>query len=237
MTEEETVQITTADQKPKLDKMVLLRFIIGIVAYNVLMIFFINNLIFHNIAEPRAAYYISISISNLLFFALILIIKTDKSLSWGDMGLKQVKIAAGLKDMLKTWFLAWLVSLFYMFFVIDSGITVPENKLLIILQNPSLIMLILNIILIAVVAPFVEETLFRGLLLGSLRTYCGPWTAIVISAAIFSALHLELLGFVPRLILGIALGYLYVKHNSILPSIALHAFNNLLAVLVITFLA
>ena len=233
MAEGEIIQTTASEQKPKLDKKVLLRFLVGIAAYFCLM-FLINTVIFR-FTTGRAADYISILMSNILFFCLVLIIKAEMSLTWSDMGLNQVNIAAGLIDVFKIWFLTWFISLLYIFLLFDSGITVPGNERLSkLLQNPSLVILFFNILLIAVIAPIVEETLFRGVLLGSLKTYCGPWTAIIVSAAIFSALHLELLGFVPRFVLGIGLGYLYIKHNSIFPSVAFHGFNNLLAVIVVT---
>jgi len=87
------------------------------------------------------------------------------------------------------------------------------------------------LILAGVLAPFVEETLFRGIIFGSLQTYLGKWTAAVISAAIFSGLHLQVYGFFPRFILGIALVYLYDKSKSLYPSVALHALNNIIATL------
>ena len=85
--------------------------------------------------------------------------------------------------------------------------------------------------LAGVLAPLIEETLFRGLIFGSLRKYCGKWTAAVISAAIFSGLHFQLYGFIPRFILGIALVYLFDKYKSLYPSMRLHSLNNIIATL------
>lgn len=220
-------------EKPKLDFKVLIYVLIGIAAVFGLMMF-INGLIFMNIFEQRTAYYFSILASNILFTVLIFLIKITKKITWSELGWKTVPFRSGLISTLKVWGLTWVVQIIYMSVLISSGTIPPENQLAELLQEPTFLILVINISLIAVAAPFIEETLFRGLLFGSLRPYFGTWTAIIISAAIFSGLHMELIGFVPRFALGIGLGYLFVKHDSIYPAIGLHGLNNLIAVVVIS---
>jgi len=222
-----------SEQKAKLDIKVLLSVIIGIGLVFVLM-FAINDFIFSNVAQEKTAVYFSIFASNILFMLLVLIIKTDRRLTWQDLGWRKVAAFPAILDTFKMWVLTWIIHIAYVLTILSRGITPPENELAKLLQNPSVLTLLLNIFIIALAAPIIEETLFRGLLFGSLRTYCGTWTAIVLSAAIFSALHFELVGFIPRFVLGLALGYLYVKNNSILPAIGLHALNNLLAVIMVS---
>jgi membrane protease YdiL (CAAX protease family) len=60
-----------------------------------------------------------------------------------------------------------------------------------------------------------------------------PWLGILITATIFSALHGQFLGFVPRLILGIVLGALYWFSGSIYPGIIAHFLNNAVQVVLI----
>lgn len=233
MTEEEKIISLEPAPKPKLDKKVLLSVCLGIIAVFGLMIV-INGLIFENTTEEKAAFYLSILASNSLFILLILIIKGWKRITWDELGWKKVRLKTGFLDVIKIWGLTWLIHIVYMFIIFYHGIVPPQNELVELLQKPSFLILAANIFLIAVAAPFIEETLFRGLLFGSLRPYFGCWTAIMISAAIFSALHFEVVGFFPRFVLGIGLGYLYVKHDSIFPSVGLHALNNLLAVIMIS---
>lgn len=220
--------------KVKLDKMVLLSVAMGIMVVFFVMPF-INTVIVFNVSEQKTAYYLSIIASNILFALLIIVIKSRKQLTWTELGWKKANLLSGLLDVLKTWGVIWILHMIYSAFLYYYQI-IPENNepLLEILEKPSLFNLILNIFLIAVAAAFIEETLFRGILFGSMRTYFGTWTAIILSAVIFSALHMEWIGFVPRFILGVGLGYLYVKHDSIYPSIGLHALNNLLAVILIS---
>ncbi|HTR69460.1 MAG TPA: type II CAAX endopeptidase family protein [Mycobacteriales bacterium] len=87
--------------------------------------------------------------------------------------------------------------------------------------------------LCCVIAPLVEETLFRGLLLESLRPR-GTGLALVVSAALFSIWHLMPASFVYYVALGLTLGGLYLKRG-LAGSIAAHAaFNTVLTVAAIT---
>ncbi len=219
--------------KSRLDGNVLFNVIIGIIAVFLSMMI-VNGFIFNHTTDQKTAYYLSILASNTLFTILIVTIKFSKSLTLTELGWTKADIRSSITDVFKIWGLTWLIHIAYMFILFSLGITPPENELLRLLQKPTFLILVANIFLIAVAAPIIEETLFRGLLFGSLRTYFGCWTAIILSAAIFSALHFELIGFVPRFALGVGLGYLYVKHKSIYPSMGLHALNNLLAVIMIS---
>ncbi|MFG6386481.1 MAG: CPBP family intramembrane metalloprotease [Muribaculaceae bacterium] len=87
--------------------------------------------------------------------------------------------------------------------------------------------LIVNVLLIGIMAGFSEELFFRGGLQRLLSTTrMSPWAAVWISAIVFSALHMQFFGFVPRMLLGAFFGYLLVWSGSVWLPIALHAFNN-----------
>jgi membrane protease YdiL (CAAX protease family) len=90
--------------------------------------------------------------------------------------------------------------------------------------------LALTAIVIVVVAPFAEELFFRGALTGALAQRLGALTPVV-TGAIFGAVHLELRAFPALFILGVLLGWLYMRTRSLLPGMAVHAANNLLALL------
>ena len=82
-----------------------------------------------------------------------------------------------------------------------------------------------------ILAPILEEILFRGIILeGLLRTYSQE-KAIAFSAIIFGIIHFNPPQIVGATIIGFFLGWLYVKSKSILPSIMVHFFNNSLAFL------
>jgi membrane protease YdiL (CAAX protease family) len=89
---------------------------------------------------------------------------------------------------------------------------------------------LINILLIAVLPAFGEELLFRGALQSTLvRVFKNIHVAIWFSAAIFSAFHIQFLGFLPRFILGILFGYLMIYGRSIWLPILAHFTNNFLA--------
>ncbi len=87
--------------------------------------------------------------------------------------------------------------------------------------------LLMNLFLIAVVPAFGEELLFRGVLQRQLeRQFRNPILAIWVAAILFSAVHMQFQGFLPRVLLGAILGYLLYWTNNLWVPIAAHFFNN-----------
>jgi len=92
--------------------------------------------------------------------------------------------------------------------------------------------LLLMILFVGVLTAIAEEFIFRVGLQKILLKIMPPHTAILIGAAVFSAVHFQFYGFFVRLILGLLLGYLYYWTKDIKTSIIAHAFNNGLAMVV-----
>jgi MFS family permease len=83
--------------------------------------------------------------------------------------------------------------------------------------------LITNIIFISVFAGVGEELFFRGVLQRLfIRAFKNPWAGIIITAFLFSALHVQFFGFIPRFLLGILLGAVYWYSGSLLTAIVAH---------------
>ncbi len=92
--------------------------------------------------------------------------------------------------------------------------------------------LLFNLFMIAVIPALGEEFLFRGVIqqifTKATRNYhWGIW----ISAVLFSALHMQFFGFVPRVLLGALFGYFLVYSGSIWVPVAAHFVNNAVGVL------
>ena len=84
-----------------------------------------------------------------------------------------------------------------------------------------------------VVAPLIEEAVYRGFILGGLlRRYSAP-TAILVSAVLFALAHLNPYQFVTAFSGGLLLGWIYVRTRSLWPCVILHALTNLKPTLVI----
>ncbi len=88
-------------------------------------------------------------------------------------------------------------------------------------QHPKLAFLT-----IAVAAPFLEEMLFRGIILKFLLKKYPPRTAIIFSALIFGAYHLNPWQFVGATLIGLYLGYIYWRTGSLFYPVLLHFLNN-----------
>ena len=95
------------------------------------------------------------------------------------------------------------------------------------LSDRTLLALLVNLIVIAVIPAIGEELLFRGCLQTIMIQWLKrPQLAIWITAFIFSAMHLQFEGFLPRLVLGLVMGYLFYWSGNILYPIIAHMFNN-----------
>lgn len=92
--------------------------------------------------------------------------------------------------------------------------------------------LLFNIFMIAVIPAMGEEFIFRGALQRILRQWTGSThVAVLLAAILFSAMHLQFYGFLPRLLLGLLLGYMMVHTGNIWVPVFAHFFNNAAAVL------
>lgn len=87
--------------------------------------------------------------------------------------------------------------------------------------------LLLNIVVVALIPAVGEEMTFRGVLQQALtRKMKNPHVAIILSAAIFSFIHFQFYGFLPRLFLGLLLGYMFYITGSLWTSMLMHFLNN-----------
>ena len=96
--------------------------------------------------------------------------------------------------------------------------------------------LIFNIIMLGILPALGEELIFRGII----QRLFAEWTknihlGIVVAAILFSALHMQFYGFLPRMVLGILLGYLFYWSGSIWIPIIGHFVNNAMAIILYYF--
>ncbi len=180
----------------------------------------------------RILLYLNAFVTQLLFVLLVWTVKSVRHWEWSDFGLNSMALKKALPKVLGLYALTWLINISYAIFLYQHGLTPPETDVYSkLLGQATWYTLILNLILAGVLAPVVEEVLFRGVIFGSLQAYFGKWTSAVLSAAIFSTLHFQAYGFFPRFMLGMFLVYLYDKYKSLYPAIGLHALNNIVATL------
>jgi membrane protease YdiL (CAAX protease family) len=123
---------------------------------------------------------------------------------------------------------------------LESWMRLKENDAekitLLFFQDKSIGGLVINLLVMAFMAALSEEIFFRGLLQQILiKNKLNVHAAIIITAILFSAFHLQFFGFIPRMFLGIILGYLYYLTQNLWVSIIAHFCNNAFAVVAMHF--
>ena len=95
--------------------------------------------------------------------------------------------------------------------------------------EPTALSLALNVVSTAVFPAIIEEMVFRGYILRALLPH-GEKTAVLVSAVLFGLIHGNIMQVPFAAILGVVLGWLMVRTNSIWPAVLLHGVNNLFSV-------
>jgi len=85
-------------------------------------------------------------------------------------------------------------------------------------------------LVIGLLAPLAEEMVFRGAVLRSLLKWReNPWVGIVISAVLFALIHVNPAQMPHAFLIGLLLGWMYWRTDSIVPGVAYHWVNNTVA--------
>lgn len=151
-----------------------------------------------------------------LLFAIAFFIVVFPFLEWLvnlNMEMKLPQGLAGLEDLIKSWE--------------DKGKIITERFL----EGGSIYVFAFNLFVMAIVPAVAEEFFFRG----TLQTFLGKWlgnahVAIIITSFLFSFIHFQFYGFVPRMLLGVIFGYFFLWSGSIWTPVLLHFTNNAIGV-------
>ena len=92
-----------------------------------------------------------------------------------------------------------------------------------------------SLIQVCVLAPFIEEILMRGVVLGGLKDSYGTGTALLISATLFALLHFNMVQTLSAFVCGIVLGLLYIKTSSIFCCMTAHGGYNLISYIMMVY--
>ncbi len=94
----------------------------------------------------------------------------------------------------------------------------------------------LGYFVIGLLAPLSEEIVFRGAVLRSLlRWKKNPWVGIVISAVLFALIHMNPAQMPHAFLIGLLLGWMYYRTDSIVPGVVYHWINNTVAYVLYNF--
>lgn len=81
-------------------------------------------------------------------------------------------------------------------------------------------------IFISILGPIIEEIFFRGFLYSAVKKRFGILLGVLLSGALFSMLHANIAGFLPIMVLGILMAFLYETTGSLISSMSVHILHN-----------
>ena len=164
-------------------------------------------------------------------------LKMDKGFKWNRLLLLLLIFCASLPAL--SWIIKWNEGLHLpqTLSAIEQWMREQEETSTVLtkqmLSGTSLSVLFANLLAMAIVPAVCEELFFRGALLSWLKNSFGKkHLAVWLSAIIFSAIHVQFFGFLPRMLLGAYFGYLFLWTGSLWTAIVAHFLNN--AVIVVT---
>lgn len=85
---------------------------------------------------------------------------------------------------------------------------------------------VMSLLTVGIIGPIFEEILFRGLIFGELRKITKVRTALFIQAVLFGVYHLNIIQSSYAFVIGILLGFVYYRSNSIVAPVLVHATIN-----------
>lgn len=146
------------------------------------------------------------------------------------------KFVLNKKDIKRTlkYFVAFLPVIFIMSFLCKIMLfEYEEQKLVVEIKKNFNNNLFFNFFLIIIVAPIIEEIVFRGLFYKTLKNFIPFVQASIISSLIFAIIHENILSLTILFLLSLYLTWIYERTNSILYSILTHSIFNFLNLLLI----
>jgi len=81
-------------------------------------------------------------------------------------------------------------------------------------------------IFVSILGPIIEEIFFRGFLYNAVKKRFGVLLGVLLSGALFSMLHTNIVGFLPIMILGVLMAFLYEITGSLIASLSIHILHN-----------
>jgi uncharacterized protein len=199
----------------------MLGFLRGMLVIQFIALYIIPVFIFARLCDSKPAEYLGLRSSKLLYYILgtIVLIIALPFVDWmGTINHNLVPESTSIGSWMKEAEEAAAKQIGYM------------------LKRDSISDLLANLLFIAVFAGVGEELFFRGVLQRLfIKLFKNAWAGIIVTAIIFSAIHLQFYGFIPRLILGILLGLIYWYSGSIWPAIIAHFAYDAFAVIMIYF--
>ena len=119
--------------------------------------------------------------------------------------------------------LIWIANYFYQIYVFDIQMIDEAQKLMLKFKQEKFA---INLMTMVILAPIVEEILFRQLMFKTFANYLSKFMAGFIVSLLFALIHFSFTDALPLFIASSFYVYLTIKSESIIPAIIAHVFNN-----------
>lgn len=170
-----------------------------------------------------------------LALLVIYFVRIKHRVSFTCFGLERADLGKGLIVGVVGGFGIFLTVSLVMFLItlLLPVLTEPQPFARIVLGARSWLQLVFPLLVGGFFAPFAEELYFRGFVYPVFRSRYGVLPAILISSCFFSALHLDLIRFLPLFLGGVFLALIYERTGSLLPSVIAHSTWNITATVLV----
>jgi uncharacterized protein len=168
----------------------------------------------------------------LLGYAVILLpavaLARRRGLSFAEaVGLRRFRVGPAIGYALAVVVGGVLVTVAYSLTLRSFGVSTPNNTVQLVQGfGGGPLAMAIGFVLVGVIAPFVEEVAFRGVVFAGLRAGWGTVWAVLISGALFGIVHLEPLETVPLALIGMGLAVVFARSRSLWPAIIAHGAYN-----------
>lgn len=175
--------------------------------------------------------FVTLFINLIICLYVFYIVRVEYRQSITTLGLSIVNLSDNIKQGIKRYLitLPFIILAGFIINLISSyyGIA-PEMQDVIrwLLEEKSLFVIVSLVFFGIVIAPVMEEIIFRGFIQSALKNSFGKQYAILISALLFAAVHMDIFAFLQIFILGVLLGNLYEKTQTLAASIVVHILHN-----------
>lgn len=191
----------------------------------------------HEASKNKSFYFVSIFLLQWVLALVPILIFTARKykLKWKHFGFAKIGILRTIGLVIGAYLMYLAITFIISTIIIYKDVQIPGYQVqesLLPLFGTDLFGLIIAGITIILVAPFIEELIFRGFLLRTLSNKMGIFYGSIISALIFAMLHMPWHSIIPIFILGLIINSLVIRSKSLWPAIAFHTFNNAMTFLV-----
>ena len=175
------------------------------------------------------------AVSRLLGLGLIVAFIRKRGISLQRFGFKRFKPLNALGLIFISTVILFIASglIFYIAQQLAPDVNLNQEQEIIFTQASGNLQIALAFMALVIIAPIVEETIFRGFMLPAFARRFGIVPAAIFTSLLFGAIHWQLNVGIITFIMGLLLSWLYYATRSLWPAIMFHSLKNLLAFVLI----